>query len=123
MQRRPVFLNLFHIRFPLTAIVSILHRVSGVLVFLFIPAILYVWQQSLFSEASFIDIKNTFNHLAVKAIIFITLAALIYHIIAGIRHIIMDFGFADSRKAGKIGSMLVMIFSMLIIIMLGIRLW
>ena len=123
MQHRPVFLNLFQIRFPLTAIVSILHRISGVLVFLFIPAILFVFQKSLASQESFVDTKKMFGQLSIKIIIFITLAALVYHIIAGLRHIVMDLGFADSKKAGKIGSIFVLLFSTLIISLLGIRLW
>jgi succinate dehydrogenase / fumarate reductase cytochrome b subunit len=123
VQQRPVFLNLFQIRFPLTAIVSIMHRISGILMFLFIPFMLSILQMSLVSQNSFDELSLTFNHPLIKISILLILSATIYHTLAGLRHIIMDLGFGDSRALAKISSILVLTLAILTILWLGIRLW
>lgn len=123
VQQRPVFLNLFQIRFPLTAIVSIIHRVSGILLFLFIPLILSILQMSLISLESFDHLQEIFSHPFAKISILLVLSAVVYHTIAGFRHIIMDFGIGDSKRTAKISSTIVIILSVLIITWLGIRIW
>jgi succinate dehydrogenase / fumarate reductase cytochrome b subunit len=123
VQQRPVFLNLFQIRFPLTAIVSIMHRISGILMFLFIPFMLSILQMSLVSQNSFDELRLTFNHPLIKISILLILSATIYHTLAGLRHIIMDLGFGDSRALAKISSILVLTLAILTILWLGIRLW
>lgn len=123
VRQRPVFLNLFQIRFPLTAIVSIVHRMSGMLIFLFIPCILAVLQMSIESQESFNNLQLILNNILFKVSMLTVLAAFVYHTIAGFRHVIMDFGFADSKRAARISSILVLIFSALIIMYLGVRIW
>src|SRR3989338_7417056 len=120
---RPVNLNLFTIRFPVTAVISILHRLSGVLMFLFIGLLLYALNQSLKSPDSFAQLQTALNYPLSRFIIWIFLSSLLLHIFAFLRHIVMDFGFAEEKTSGRIGAYLVIILSMIVILALGVRLW
>jgi len=80
-------------------------------------------QESLASAESFADISSKFNIIYYKLFFFSFLTATIYHAIAGIRHIIMDFGFFESKNEGKISSWVVIITSAIICLSLGVYLW
>jgi succinate dehydrogenase / fumarate reductase cytochrome b subunit len=121
--QRPKNLNLFTIRFPIPAIVSILHRISGLILFLLIPVLLWALQLSLASEYHFNELQQALTTPCAKIIIFCALAALIYHFVAGIRHLLMDIHIGEELKSGRIGAILTMIISLLLIIMTGIWLW
>lgn len=121
--QRPKNLNLFTIQFPIPAIVSILHRISGLILFLLIPFLLWVLQRSLTSEQGFDDIHQAMTSLCAKTIVWLALSAFIYHFIAGIRHLLMDIHIGESLRSGRIGSILTLIISGLLIIITGIWLW
>jgi succinate dehydrogenase / fumarate reductase cytochrome b subunit len=121
--KRPVNLNLFTISLPITAIVSILHRLSGLLLFLFIPFLLWVLDISLSSYDQFTVVQQFLTAPIAKFIIFILLASLIYHLVAGIRHLLMDMHLGDSLAAGRIGAFLSAGISIVLIIGTGIWLW
>ena len=121
--KRPVNLNLLTIRYPVTAIVSILHRLSGVVLFLGVPFLLWVLQASLASPESFQALKIFLSHSIVKFIVWGFMTALIYHLCAGIRHLIMDFGYAESYQAGKTSALIIIIFTIIYAVILGIYLW
>lgn len=122
--QRPKNLNLFTIRFPVPAIASILHRISGFILFLLIPFMLWALHFSLASE-------DDFNHLhqmlttstCAEIIILGCLSAFIYHFTAGIRHLLMDMNIGDELKSGRLGAILTIIISGLLILMIGIWLW
>jgi succinate dehydrogenase / fumarate reductase cytochrome b subunit len=80
-------------------------------------------QESLANVESFADISNKFNIIYYKLFFFSVLVATIYHAIAGIRHIIMDFGFFESKNESKISSVIVIAASIIISLMLGVYLW
>lgn len=122
-QQRPKNLNLFTIHFPIPAIVSILHRISGVILFLLIPFILWVLNFSLSSSENFDRLANFLSNPFVKIIIWLLLAAFIYHMIAGIRHLFMDMGVGETLKSGRIGAQLTILISLIIIMLTGIWLW
>ncbi len=121
--QRPVNLNLFTIRFPVTAIVSIGHRASGVLLFLTIPFILWTFESSLFSEASFQVMQAFMQHGLVKCAVWLTGVALVYHCVAGIRHLLMDIGFGEHFPAARTGAFVVMMVSSLFAIAWAVWLW
>lgn len=121
--QRPKNLNLFTIRFPIPAIASILHRISGFILFLLIPFILWILQSSLISEQNFDDIHQTLTSPLMKFIIWCSLSAFIYHFVAGIRHLLMDIHIGEELKSGRIGAILTIIISLLFIILTGIWLW
>jgi succinate dehydrogenase / fumarate reductase cytochrome b subunit len=111
------------IRQPVTAISSILHRLSGVILFLCIPLLLWLFSASLSSPDSYVYIHAWLSKITVKITIWVVLSALIYHFLAGIRHFIMDFGWGESLKSGKIGAYLVILLAVLCAILIGVWLW
>lgn len=122
-KNRPVNLDLTTISFPLPAIVSILHRLSGVLLFLIIPLLLWTLQQSAFSEEGFLNIEDALSSTFSKVIIWVILSAIIYHLIAGIRHLLMDSGIGEEKKSGKIGATIALGVSIVLAILVGVWLW
>ncbi len=122
-EKRPVFLDLTKIRFPVMAIVSILHRISGVLIFLLLPLLLWALHQSLASQDQFQSLQTCLAHPLVKFLMWVVLASLLYHVVAGIRHIAMDFGCADSLKGGRAGARVVMVVGIILVILAGVWLW
>ncbi len=122
--QRPVFLNLWRIKFPITAIVSILHRISGVLIFLFLPIALYLLSQTLNSQASFDQITNSLTtHVGLQLILWVLVVAVFGHLFAGIRHLLMDAGIGESLPAGRVSAWGVLILAILIAIFFGIWIW
>lgn len=122
--QRPIYLNLIKIRLPCPALVSILHRASGVLVFLLLPFLLWILQSSLASETQFNDFHQVFEQCGwLRFGLWVVLSAGLYHLVAGIRHMIMDMGKAESLQAGRISSFLVLGISAILIILVGIWLW
>lgn len=122
-EERPVYLNLFKIKFPCPAIVSILHRISGVIIFLALPLLLYLLQQSLAAATSFDAVTNLVHQPFMKLVLWLVLVATVFHLIAGIRHLLMDFGCFESLKAGRATATLVLALGILIIILVGVWLW
>lgn len=123
LRKRPVNLALWTIRFPITAIISILHRLSGLFLFLLIPVCLYTWQLSLLSVDSFNTMHGNFGLWYFKLLSWLALAALIYHLIAGVRHLLMDMHIGDSKQAGKASSYLVLILTLVLAALLGAYIW
>lgn len=120
---RPINLQLWTIRFPITAIVSILHRISGFGLFLMIPFLLYALQYSLGSNNNFIEIQSGFNNSYLKILVWFMLTGLFYHAIAGIRHLLMDMHIGDTKQGGKIGAALVLIITLISSLLVGVYLW
>jgi len=122
-QARPINLNLFTIHFPIPSIVSILHRISGVLLFLLIPFMLWGLSLSLTSQQDFDALRQFFAHSYMKFIIWVSLAAFIFHFVAGIRHLLMDIHVGETLKGGRLTAMITFGVSFLLIILAGIWLW
>lgn len=119
---RPKNLNLFTIRFPLTAITSIMHRVSGFVLFLLIPVALWVLQLSL-DSLGFDRLQGFMSSIPAKLIIWLLLAPFCYHLVAGIRHLLSDLHFGNTRAGGKRASIVTLIVSFVLFILVGIWLW
>lgn len=98
---RPVNLDLQTIRFPITAIASILHRVSGVITFVAIGILLWLLSLSLSSPQGFMQAADLVDNFFVKFILWGILTALAYHIVGGIRHLIMDLGHYEEFESGE----------------------
>lgn len=121
-QNRPVNLNLFTIRFPIPAIVSILHRISGVFLFLFIPVALWLLDFSL-SPDGFAILQEWQNNWLIKLLTLAIFAPFIYHLVAGIRHLLSDLHIGDTLRAGRLSAQLVFVVSILLVILAGVWLW
>ncbi|CAJ5414420.1 succinate dehydrogenase, cytochrome b556 subunit [Burkholderia pseudomallei] len=111
-------------RMPLAARVSILHRVSGALLFLFLPFLLYLFDQSLTSELSFEVFKAFLSNIIVKLIVLALSWAFLFHFCAGIRHLMMDMNHdAVSKERGKKTSVVVFAVSTLLTIVVALKLF
>ncbi|WP_413110546.1 succinate dehydrogenase cytochrome b556 subunit [Thaumasiovibrio sp. DFM-14] len=97
---RPVNLDLQTIRFPVTAIASILHRISGVIMFVAVGILLWLLSTSLSSPEGFRRVSELMNSFVVTMIIWSILIALFYHIVIGIRHLLMDLGYFEEMDLG-----------------------
>ena len=120
---RPINLNLFSIKWPVTALVSIAHRVSGILLFLATALLLYLLDLSLQSEAGFRQAADLLASPAASFLIWLVVVALLYHLIAGSRHLLMDIGIGESWRAGKSAATAVIVFSLIGAILAGFWLW
>lgn len=122
--KRPVNLDLSTIKFPVTAIVSITHRVTGVAIFVALPILLWMLDRSLASPESFADLKELMmTSLLVKLVVWAILSVLLYHLVAGIRHLIMDTGVGETLEGGRRGAKLVFIISAVLILLVGGWIW
>ena len=121
--QRPVNLDLRTIKLPITAYTSILHRISGVILFVGIVLVLYALDKSLASEEGFAEVQACLASPVAKLVIWGLLSALLYHLVAGIRHLIMDLGVGESLEGGKLGSKIVIAVSVVIIVLAGVWVW
>jgi len=111
-------------RLPLAGRVSILHRVSGALLFLFLPFLLYLFSQSLTSELSFEVFKDFLSNIVVKLITLVLAWAFLFHFCAGIRHLVMDTNHdAVSKEGGKRTSVIVLVVSSVLTIAFALKLF
>ena len=103
----PVFLNLVQIRMPVTAIVSILHRLSGLLLFLALPFFIYALQESLRSPESFAALIALLDLFELKAILAVLLWAAFHHLLAGLRFLLLDIEVGIPRSQARATALLV----------------
>jgi len=111
------------LNWPITSLSSILHRVSGVLLFLAVPFCLWMLEKSLSSQQEFNQMKSILQGDIAKFALWAVLVMLAYHIIAGIRHLLMDAGIGESLEGGVLGSKLVILLGVLAAIGLGVWIW
>ncbi|MEO6698734.1 MAG: succinate dehydrogenase, cytochrome b556 subunit [Paraperlucidibaca sp.] len=102
---RPVNLSLatiieVNLKSPV-AIASILHRLSGILLFFVVPGLLALLSCSLASPESFAATQDMLSGVVAKAVLFVALAGLVYHLLAGIKHLVMDWGIAETLEGGR----------------------
>ena len=87
---RPVFLDLLKIRLPVAGVMSIGHRISGVAMVLGIPLLIYLLDQSVSSAEGFASVSETVAGWPFKILLFLALWALMHHVLAGIRYLLLD---------------------------------
>lgn len=121
--KRPINLKLSSLKYPPMAIISILHRISGIFLFLLMPFILYFLSLSLRSEESFNHLHDVLACPYSKGIVWVFGAALILHLLAGIRHILMDLGLGERLPSGRYSALAVIYVSLFFTIFLGFWLW
>lgn len=119
---RPVNLNLGAFKFPVTSISSILHRVTGVLLFLSVPFCLWALQASL-TEPGFGQVKALLSSGIAKLITWAILSMLAYHIVAGVRHLLMDTGIGETLEGGRFGAYAVITLGLVLAALLGVWIW
>jgi succinate dehydrogenase / fumarate reductase cytochrome b subunit len=121
---RPVYLNLFAIRQPIPAIVSILHRLSGALLFLVgIPLLLWAVQQSLASREAWASLQASLAHPIGKLLLLGLVWAYLHHFCAGVRYLLLDLHIGTELTASRQSSYAVLIVSLALTAITGARLW
>jgi succinate dehydrogenase / fumarate reductase, cytochrome b subunit len=110
-------------RLPLSGIISILHRVSGALLFVLLPFVLWLLDKSLLSEISFTGFKDTLSHWYVKLVVLALLWAYLHHFCAGIRHLVMDVHVGVDKDSGRQTAAAVFIVSLLLWVALAAKLF
>ena len=104
-KKRPINLDIGTLRLPITAYVCILHRVSGVVIFFALAVLLWMLDESLSSQQSFDSLKEMLGHPFMQIVVWGSLVALLYHAVAGLRHLLMDLGVGEeSFQAGRISA-------------------
>lgn len=105
-KNRPKNLNLFTIKLPINALVSILHRVSGVGLFVLLPLLLLGMQISFASEAGFLRVSAVLDHWLMKLVLIGFSWAFFHHLYAGLRHLAQDFhwmhGLDQARTSSRV---------------------
>lgn len=120
--QRPKNLNLFTIKFPLPAIISILHRVSGVVLFLMIPILLWLLDYSL-TFSGYENIQSWLSSPFFKLFLWAMMVPFCYHLLAGLRHLLSDIHIGDTLKAGQLSAQIVIALSVIAIILAGVWIW
>jgi succinate dehydrogenase / fumarate reductase cytochrome b subunit len=133
---RPEFRNIHALkdlpsyRLPLAGVVSILHRISGALMFLLMPLIIWMFDTSISSEISFARFKSVFNQGAgplpawfVNLVVLALIWAFLHHLFAGVRHLWMDMRHAVSKEFGKVSAMWTLSLSIGLTLALGAKLF
>jgi succinate dehydrogenase / fumarate reductase cytochrome b subunit len=121
---RPVYLNLLAIRQPVPAIVSILHRISGALLFLVgIPLLLWAVQQSLAAPETWAALRASLGHPIPKLLLLGLAWAYLHHFCAGIRFLLIDVHVADDLAGARRSAAIVLVVSLALTLVIGVRLW
>ncbi|NKN33708.1 succinate dehydrogenase, cytochrome b556 subunit [Marichromatium bheemlicum] len=98
---RPVFLDLWRIKLPIPAFVSILHRISGVLMILAIPVAAFLFDRALSGPEGFAFVAALFDTWFVKVALGLMIWSLLHHLVAGIRFLVLDLGVGLDRPVAR----------------------
>ena len=125
---RPEFRNI-HVteivkyRLPPPGIVSILHRISGAVLFLMLPFLLYLFQESLLSEDTFLHFAGFVGQPLVKLVLLGLIWAYLQHFCAGVRHLFMDVHWAIEKQSARSTALTVIAVSLALTALVGLKLF
>jgi succinate dehydrogenase / fumarate reductase cytochrome b subunit len=122
-KKRPKHLALHLIKLPLPGFVSILHRVSGLLLFLALPALLLMLQYSLRSIETYTQLQTLLAQPILKLAMLGLLWAFLHHFCAGLRYLAIDLHYVRSLAQARNSSKVVMVVSLLLTVFFGVKLW
>lgn len=135
-KKRPEFRNINALadlptyRLPAAGFVSILHRISGFVMFLLLPFLVWMFDTSVSSEISFAKFKAAFNigvgfvpGFLVQLVALVLIWAYLHHLIAGVRHLYMDAHHAVSKEFGKSSAVVTLVLSLGLTAALGAKLF
>jgi succinate dehydrogenase / fumarate reductase cytochrome b subunit len=125
---RPKHLNLVQIRLPLPGIVSILHRISGVALFLCLPLLLWLFGASLGSQEELDSFRAVFDFSllglpVVKLVLLGLLWSFLHHFCAGIRFLLLDMHIGIELPAARMSSVIVLVVSLMLTVVMGVLIW
>ena len=121
--KRPKHLALHHIKLPLSGFVSILHRVSGLILFLALPLLLLMLQYSLRSIETYTQLVAVLAHPLAKLALLGLLWAFLHHFCAGLRYLAIDLHHVRDLAQARNSSKVVLAASLLLTVFMGVKLW
>lgn len=119
-KNRPVYLDLKQFRFPIAAIMSVGHRASGVLMILAIPFLAYILDLSLAGPDGFAAVKTILDSLFIKLVLFVVLWAMLHHLLAGIRFLLIDFDMGVEKEIATKSAQAVMVAAPVLAVLIGL---
>jgi succinate dehydrogenase / fumarate reductase cytochrome b subunit len=122
-KKRPKHLALHKIKLPLPGIVSILHRISGLLLFITLPLMLLMLQYSLNSIETYTELMSVLAHPLAKLLLLGLLWGFLHHFCAGLRYLAIDMHLVQDLAGARTSSKAVMVVSLALTIFLGAKLW
>jgi len=120
---RPVNLDLTQFSFPLPALASITHRITGVIMFVGLGFMLYALDRSLTSAEEFAGVVELMQSPLAKFITWGLLTALGYHLLAGIKHLLMDLDIGETLEGARLGSQITIALAVILSILAGVWVW
>ena len=121
--KRPKHLALSQIKLPLPGIVSILHRISGLLLFFALPALLLMLQYSLRSIETYTQLMDVLAHPLAKLLLIGLGWAAMHHFCAGLRFIAIDLHYVRNLAQARFTIKIVLVAGVLLTVWVGIKLW
>jgi succinate dehydrogenase / fumarate reductase cytochrome b subunit len=123
-KKRPKNLDLTTIKLPVPGIVSILHRISGALLFLIgIPLLLFTLQSVMGNPSDFQIIQTLYDNFLIKLVLLTILWSFLHHFCAGIRYLLLDMHIGIELAGARLSSMVVLAVSIILTILIGVKLW
>jgi len=121
---RPFYLNLLKIKLPVPGMVSIFHRITGVLMFLALPFVVYLLDLSLQGEVGFNQVRELLSVPFIQLLSIVLVWSLLHHLFAGIRFLLIDFDIAVDKRPSQVTAWLVFVAEIvaLVLILLGVYL-
>ena len=121
--KRPVNLDIGSMRLPITAYVSISHRLSGVFLFLMSGALIWALDVSLSSPEGFATVAQALVSTPIQLLTWALATALTYHSLSGVKHLIMDMGVGETMAGGVLGARIVICAAAVGAVGWGVVLW
>lgn len=123
IKKRPKYLNLVQIKLPIAGFASILHRVSGIGLFLMLPLLIWLLELSLRSAESYQALQAVIAHPLVKLILIGLLWAFLHHFFMGIRILLIDVHVGVDKAKASATAKAVLAVSLVLTLILGAKLW
>jgi succinate dehydrogenase / fumarate reductase cytochrome b subunit len=120
---RPVYLNLFRIQLPVTGMVSIIHRVTGVVWVLLLPVLAYVLHRSLSSESGFQWVVSLWSERSIRLLTLISVLTLMQHFFSGVRHLLLDLDMGVSLPVARTTAWFCFALTAILALWLGVCWW
>ena len=110
-------------RLPITAWASITHRASGVFLFVGVAVLIWMLDASLRSPESFDQMVDVLTSPLAKLVLWAIFAGMMYHTVAGLKHLVADFGIGETMEGGVLGARIVFVVSAVLIVLGGLWIW
>ncbi len=121
--KRPVNLDISTIEFPIAAIASITHRITGVGLFFGVAILMWLFADSLSGPEGFAAAQACLQSFLGKFLVWGVISLLIYHSLAGVKHLIMDIGIGETLEGGRRGVQMVFAGTAILVVLAGLWIW